>query len=392
MPSHIVKSAYDFVTELLDKELSPDYTYHSLSHTLSVRDASLEIAGYYGIDEQELELLELAALFHDTGFTRTYNNHEDASKEIAAAFLEKQQYPRDRIERIFDLIETTRLGAEPQNLLQKILKDADFNTREASYLEKSESLRHEWQVFQGIRMDDETLLKANRKFWEGHRFYTGEAERLYGEEKRKTLKKINKKLEKLSTSEEAIDVNKVAGQIVFAIGKNKSAQMMFKTTLRNQIDLTNIADNKANIMLSINSLLITFGMPLLASQLDKYPSLIWPGSTLLLTCVLSIVNATLATRPVKMGGRTDLSKIDEGLTNLFFFGNFFKMSRDDFMKGLSEVIRREEILDQSIVNDLYFLGRALGQKYYRLRITYSIFMVGMIVTVLVFAITFFTGR
>ena len=167
---------------------------------------------------------------------------------------------------------------------------------------------------------------------------------------------------------------------------------MFKTTLRNQIDLTNIADNKANIMLTINSALITFGIPLIAGQVNDNPNLIYPAATLLLTCILSIVYATLATRPVKMGGRTDLEKIEKGNTNLFFFGNFFKMTPNDYRAGLRKVVKDDELLDKTIVNDLYFLGISLGRKYSRLHTTYSIFMIGMVITVVVYAGIFFISK
>jgi len=390
MKSQIVERANIYVTDLLEKGLTPDHIYHNLGHTLSVRDASLELAKNYRLDKEDLELLEIAALFHDTGYTKGYPGHEEVSKGIATVFLKNENFPEEKIEKVMDLIEVTKLGAEPKTLLEKIMKDSDFNTSGGSYLEKSDALRHEWKVFCGNKMNDLEWLKNNLDFWEGHQFYTGEAQALYGEEKRQTLKKLRKKFEKQAPT--TAGKKNSEEELGFSLSKSKSAQMMFKTTLRNQIDLTNIADNKANIMLSINSLLITFGMPLLATQIEKFPSLIWPGGMLLLTCILTIVYATLATRPVKMEGRTDLEKIHQGHTNLFFFGNFFKMNRDDYIKGLTQVTKSEFILDNSIVNDLYFLGRALGQKYYRLRITYSIFMVGMILTVLVFTITFLIGK
>ena len=381
MPKQIVQKAESYVTDLLKKGLTKDHIYHDLKHTLSVRDSALLIGSRYRLSPEEMELLELAALFHDTGFTRVYENHEDVSKEIAAAFLNNENYAAEKITQIQDLIEITKLDVEPVTLLEKVLKDSDFNTNGASYLEKSEALRHEWRIFRGNNLTDDEWMMNNIEFWSGHQFYTGEAQALYGEEKRKTLKKLNKKFEKTEGREREIKIS-----------DNKSAQMMFKTTLRNQIDLTNIADNKANIMLTINSILLTFGMPLLISQLEKFPNLVWPGATLLLTCILSIVSATLATRPVKMEGHTDISKIDQGKTNLFFFGNFFKMTREDYIRGLKQVTLSEDILDKTIVNDLYYLGRALGQKYHRLRVTYSIFMVGMVLTVLVFSITFILTR
>jgi predicted metal-dependent HD superfamily phosphohydrolase len=383
MQSQLVKNAEVYVVGLLKSGLTPDHIYHDLRHTLTVRDATQELGHRYRLNDEELELLELAGLFHDTGFTETYVGHEDVSKEIATAFLQKEQVSPEKIEQVCRLIEVTKVGVEPELLLEKIIKDADFNTNGTTYEEKSAALRKEWEVFCNQTMSDEAWTENGLQFWDNHRFYTGEAQALYGESKRKTVKNLKKAVEKFKPNIDDLD---------FAISKSKSAQMMFKTTLRNQIDLTNIADNKANIMLSINSLLITIGIPMLAGNLKEHPGLVYPASVLLLTCILSIVFATLATRPVKMHGHTDLEAIDKGNTNLFFFGNFFKMNREDYMKGLMRVMQTEENIDMSIVNDLYFLGRTLGHKYQRLRITYQIFMVGMVATVATFGVLYLTGN
>ncbi|MBK8566869.1 MAG: HD domain-containing protein [Saprospiraceae bacterium] len=383
MQTQLAKNAEAYVVDLLKSGLTPDHGYHDLKHTLYVRDATQELGRRYQLGDEELELLELAALFHDTGFTKTYVGHEDVSKEIATAFLQTAHFPKEKIDTVNSLIEVTKVGVEPEPLLEKIMKDADFNTTGPTYEEKSAALRKEWEVFNGQRFTEDGWLKNGLEFWEGHRFYTGEAQALYGEAKRKTLKTLKKAYERINPNVEDLE---------FAISKSKSAQMMFKTTLRNQIDLTNIADNKANIMLSINSLLITIGIPMLGSNLKEHPNLVFPAAVLLLTCILSIVFATLATRPVKMHGITDPTLIDTGKSNLFFFGNFFKMSREDYMKGLMQVMQTEENIDMSIVNDLYFLGRTLGNKYHRLRITYQIFMLGMVATVLTFGILYVTGN
>ncbi|MFQ5448473.1 MAG: Pycsar system effector family protein [Saprospiraceae bacterium] len=370
--------------QLLKQGLTADHRYHDLPHTLSVREASMEIGRRYRVSQAELEVLELAALFHDTGFTRQYENHEDFSKEIAMEFLEKEGAGNGKIKTVMELIDVTRLGAEPVTLLQRILKDADFNTLAGSYMTKSKALRHEWEVFCHIKMSDAEWVENNIRFWEGHKFYTGEGLALFGEQKRKALKRLKKERDKKKATDRS---NQDSDELRFAIDSNKSAQMMFRTTLRNQINLTNIADNKANIMLSINSLLITFGIPMLLPKVIDDPRLAFPTAVLLVTCILSIVNATMATRPVKMEGYTDLKSISEGKTNLFFFGNFFKMNQEDYRKGLKEVVQNAEILDNTIVNDLYFLGRTLGNKYRRLRITYNIFMIGMVCTAIAFVVT-----
>lgn len=172
------------------------------------------------------------------------------------------------------------------------------------------------------------------------------------------------------------------------IESSKATQMMFKTALRNHIDLTGIADNKANMMLSINALIITIAMPLLASNFIGNEFLLLPSSILLLTCILSVIYATLATRPIKMKGSINMDNLEKGNSNVFFFGNFHKMTLDHYRHAMETVIQDDEILEKSIVNDLYFLGRALGNKYSKLRTCYLIFMIGITATVIAFVVSF----
>lgn len=384
MKNQIINKAEAFVTNLLKTNLNGDYRYHDLAHTLSVRDASQELGRRYRMSEEELELLEIAALFHDSGFVKTYDNHEDESKAFATEFLSKENYPPEKIERVKELIEATRVGVEPEGLLGKVLKDADFNNFNSSYAAKSQALRHEWELFKGIKMTDKEWELNNYDFWSDHRFFTGEGKAMFGEQRRKFLKNIKKNIERKQKGKSKSKPTESTSD--FDLNSSKAAQMMFKTTLRNQIDLTNIADNKANIMLTINSALITFGIPLLATRLSDHPELIYPAATLLLTCILTIVFATLATRPAKMSGQTDLSKLPTGNTNLFFFGNYFKMKQEEYREALKQVVKNEQLLDKTIFNDLYFLGLSLGRKYSRLHTTYNIFMIGMVITVIVYII------
>jgi hypothetical protein len=384
--NNIVSQAEDFIRILFEKELTQDHRYHNLNHTLSNRRTAREFGELYRLNNEELEYIELATLFHDAGYCRIYDGHEKVSQEIARAFLVGIQYPEDKIQKVLSLIEVTKLDVEPTSLLEKIVKDSDFNNLDGSFLDKSNALRHEWEVFCHRKMTDLEWYENDLKFWSNHKFYTGEAQAKFGEDKRKTIKYFKKHLQ------QSLGYPADGEKLEAEISRNKSALLMFKTTLRNHVDLTNIADNKANIMLSINSLLITIAIPMLAGNLEKFPNLVFPAATLLLTCILSIIFATLATRPIKMIGFTDLDLVKEGKTNLFFFGNFYKMKMEDYRAGLVQVLRNEAILDDSIITDLFSLGKTLGIKFMRLRACYGIFMVGMIITVVTFGIVLFVWK
>ncbi|MEM8906807.1 MAG: Pycsar system effector family protein [Bacteroidota bacterium] len=192
---------------------------------------------------------------------------------------------------------------------------------------------------------------------------------------KKMIKKEKEKVDKQKNSE------KISG--------SRSAQMMFKTALRNHIDLTNIADNKANILLTISTGVLTFGLPIATSFLESSPYLIMPTIILMLTCLLTIIFATLATRPIQMSGLSNPEALRQGKSNLFFFGNFYKMNINDYQYNLKTIISNDDYLENVIISDLFYLGKALGEKYAKLRVCYMIFMIGITATVIAYAISYY---
>ena len=386
--STIAKNTEAYVRDLLSKQLTKDHLYHDLPHTLAVRDACLDIASKQNISPAELEILEIACLLHDTGYTEVYTGHEANSHRIALDFLNSQNYPPDKIQQVLACIDVTTPAAHPANLLQQIIKDADYShLAYENYLEAIETLRYEWSVFLHKNYDDADWYKLNYDFVKNHQYFTPGARSLYDAQKEANLKQLKKIVKKGKKKDKQASPGTELG-----ISDSRSAQMMFKTALRNHLDLSNLADNKANIMLSVNALIITVAIPMAASYIQKIPYLVYPIATLLATCITSMVFATLATRPIRMTGYTSSEQIEGGESNLFFFGNFYKMNFKTYQDGMQHVITNNENLDNSIMRDLYFLGRSLGKKYNQLRICYNIFMFGMVFTVLVFGICYAAWR
>ncbi len=380
MPQDIIVKARTFVQQLFTDKLSKDFVFHDHDHTINVTAYATHLAEQKGLSETEREILELAALFHDTGYTEVYEGHEAASLNIARQFMEAEGYPTDRLEKVLACIEATHPEQQPRNTLEEVLKDADLsNLGGDQFFPLNARLRQEWEVICQRVYDDQEWLEANEQFLKNHQYFTPEAQKALDKGKKKNRKKIKNQLNQL----------KMQRPSKTPISDSRSAQMMFKTALRNHIDLTNIADNKANMMLSINALIITIAMPLLASNIQDNRYLLLPATILLLTCTLSVIFATLATRPIKMLGSIPLERLRQGATNVFFFGNFFQMNLDQYRSAVNEVVTDSSLLESSIVNDLYYLGRALGNKYTQLRTCYAIFMIGMTLTVVAFAVSFF---
>lgn len=380
MDQVIIQKTKDFIQDLLINKLPKEFVFHDYQHTVNVTAFAQQLATQKSLSAKEIEMVTLAALLHDVGYTEIYVGHEAASRKIAAAFLQQHDYPPQQLEQVLQCIDATHPEVRPTNTLEEIIKDADLcNLGGTAFFELNAKLRQEWSVLLHRNYSDKEWLAANLDFLEKHKYHTPEAKKLLkpGKKKnRKQLKQLMKNNQKESSTQHTIS-------------GSKSAQMMFKTALRNHIDLTNIADNKANMMLSINALIITIAMPLLASNIQENRYLLLPSAILLFTCILSVIFATLATRPIKMMGNIPMENLNKGTTNVFFFGNFFKMSLPVYRVAVDKILASDTLLESTIINDLYFLGKALGEKYSKLRVCYAIFMIGMTLTVTAFAIMFF---
>lgn len=385
----IIEAAWAFAKQRFQAGLTPDHHYHNQGHTERVCEAVLELGKSEGLGGDQLEVLEIAAIFHDLGFTETYEGHEAVSRQLAGTFLEQQEYPAEKQQQVLDLIDVTYPPKVPQTHSEKIMCDADLsNLGSPHYFEYLRALRHEWKAFLNQEYTDEAWYKLNYKFVKGHRYYTAAAVEAYDKQWNINRKQLKKLREEHRSPALGNDKSTVPHQAVpaGAISNSKSAQTMFKTSLRNHLDLSALADNKANIMLSVNALIVTIVMPLASSYVSEYPQLVIPMLVLLVTCLSSMIFATLATRPIKMSGETSRQAISDGTSNLFFFGNFFKMDFSEYESGMLEIISDNKKLDSSIMRDLYFLGRSLGRKYRLLRICYTIFMIGIIATVLAYGL------
>jgi len=166
---------------------------------------------------------------------------------------------------------------------------------------------------------------------------------------------------------------------------------MFRVALRNHVTLSDIADTKANILLSVNAIIISISLSNLLPKLDN-PSnsyLIIPSVIFLISIVISMVLSILATRPNVTQGEFTKEDVINKKVNLLFFGNFHKMKLNEFEWAMHEMMKDRDYLYGSLTKDLYFLGLVLNRKYSLLRTTYSVFMIGIIVSLLAFGIAFY---
>ena len=169
---------------------------------------------------------------------------------------------------------------------------------------------------------------------------------------------------------------------------NKRAMTVIKTASRNQVDLISIADKKAGIMITVNSILLSILIPIFASYIFDFSGYILPITILILTCGATIILATLATKPT-MEKDVDQEEFASGNKSIFHFKNFSGLSKDDFMSNVHDVVSRSGTFERTVYMDLYDVGMDLDRKYKWLKVCYTVFIVGILLTVVTFLFSAF---
>lgn len=384
--SAIVSKAEDFATKKLASNSGPNYLYHNLRHTQRVAQSTEELIKGEEINDKDAAFLLVAAWFHDLGYTVTYANHEEESCAMAKEFLKENDCSQDFIDSTCQLIMATVKDHEPKNKLEEIIRDADSSHFAVkSFLATSELLREELSSL-GIqsysigdwRKENVRLLRNQ------HRFYTEYAIENWQKGKDKNVKKLvkAKKKNKKLIKKESLKA-KFKGEL-----PDRGIQTLYRVTLRNHMKLSDIADTKANILLSVNAIIISLALANLIPKLDN-PSndyLFYPTFLFIIFSVVSMVMSVLATKPNVTSGQFTEEEVKSKKVNLLFFGNFHKMELSQYNWAMNQLIKDKDYIYSSLTKDLYYLGIVLERKYRLLRWTYTIFMIGMVLSVIVFGV------
>lgn len=397
----LLTTARTSVAELFQKSVDPKFTFHNLNHTQQVVHAASEIATHYKLNEEDREALLLAAWFHDTGFKSGHpEDHETESIRLATEFLQQHGADAGLIQRVSSCIQATHMPQSPLSQIEKILCDADlYHLGTADFKKMNQQLRLEQEAYFGKPISKREWRQRNLEFLESHHYFTDYCQQKLEPHKQEWIRKLRKRqgakpinhtdvmeISPYSFEKEIQPASDVKAEKAAAKETERSIQTVFRITSHNHMELSSMADNKANIMISVNSIIISIMFSVLLGRLEYYPHMAIPTLFLALVCVLTIVFAVLATRPNVTGGRFTEEDIRNKKTNLLFFGNFYKMELEEYNWAMNEMLKDKEFIYGNMVKDVYFLGVVLARKYKYLRISYSIFMYGLILSVIAFSI------
>ena len=398
----LLKKVEGHTTNCFEENDDPQLTYHNLGHTRSVVKAITKIANHYEVDERSKFILTTAAWFHDVGYLFDKKTHEVKSAELAGQFLKMEGVDDDDILEIKKCIMATIMPQVPLTLFEKMICDADlFYLGTDKYKKISKQFLKERETFFPTNPTDSQWLAESIRFLEVHKYHTSYCRLLLDKKKAGHIELLQKKQQALSgnilikgdkeENEDGINEKKS--------GKNKKdkrptrgIETMFRISASNSVRVSVMADNKAHIMISVNSIIISVVLALVIRNMEEYIHFLIPTILLVTVNIATIIYAVLATRPKISDGRFTEKEVDEKSVNLLFFGSFYKMNYPEYHVAVNKMMKDSAFLYGNLTKDVFWQGKVLGRKYQLLRIAYNIFMYGIILSVLSFFVAaFFHG-
>lgn len=387
--NNLYKKTEQYVTDLYNNNQNTNLVYHNLEHTKQVAERTKEIAGHYYLNEQDMLAVYIAAWFHDTGYLFTdYTKHEEKSVELMHTFIKANTTDDLLASKIEDYILATKLPHKHESLPEQIICDADaYHFGSKKFKESNKKVWEETKLTGTIYTEREWCMRT-LEMLSAHEYYTKYCKDLLKEGKQKNIKKLKKNADKLAKAEaESLTLNDIEKDETGLM--SKGIQTMLRTTSRGHLTLSGMADSKANILISVNAIIISVILSVLLRKLEEVPYLTIPTLIFLLVAVVTIVISIIATRPKLSSGIFTRQEVQEKKINLLFFGNFYKISFEEYDIAMREMMQDPDYLYGSLIKDIYTLGTVLGRKYRLIRLAYNIFMVGIIASVLAFGIAYF---
>lgn len=388
--TELIRQVKAYSANLLGTHLPAHFVYHNLQHTQDVVQAAIQISNAIYLTDDEKETVLLAAWMHDLGYIESIDNHEEHSATLAKKILADWGASQEKIQAVQRTILATTMPQRPQDIMGEVLCDADLSHLAAPDFQTiCEPLREELATLKGIVFNtDADWFEYNLTFLKSHTYFTPYGVQVLEPLKKQNIKKLKKVLKNNTGDQRELEreVEKLKRKFEKGNRPDRGIETMFRTTSENHVTLSGMADTKANIMISINTIILSIIVSVLFRKLEEFPHLLVPTLMLVTTCLVTIVLAILATRPNVAKGKFTKDDILNKKTNLLFFGNFHNMELKDYEWGMKEMMKDYDYLYGSMIKDIYFLGKVLARKYKMLRLSYTVFMFGFVASNLTFII------
>lgn len=382
----LLDQSREYLHEWYQEQMPAAFVYHNFFFAGETVEAVQKVAdkSKTKISDADFEILSLAAWFQFTGLARQNEAYEQESATIAADFLQENGYDKDKINQVKDLILSTRADHTPDNNLEMVYHDGiHLIVGRKSFFKKADLLRLELEHLREQPYSEVEWSEYLIDLLTNTHFYTAYARQKYGKRRLEHLAKQKQN----NVKAERTTLKKKTGKDM-----GRGIDTLYRTGFRNHINLSRIADGKANMMISINTIVLSIllavsgaGLSYVENFFYDSPGFALPVIILLLSSLTALVFAVFSAKPSvttsELGDKFDPHSAE---TNMLYFGNFLQIEKEDFVVYMDTLKIDQEELYNDLSRDLYNLGLVLQKKYRLLTISYNVFVGGLVLSVLVF--------
>lgn len=392
----------EYVLSYYTRHFDYRFIFHTYPRARDLVATADKISKHHPLDERSAFIVSAATWFHDAGYLGGDMEHPELkSVQVAEKFLKEIGTAEDDITEIRKCILATQIPGHPESLPEKIVCDAEtFYVGTSKFKEIRKLIRKELEAIKKIKIDSTEWIAETIRMMESLEYHTDYCRSTLNKTKEENLNRLKNKQAAKSLQEnspvfsESTPAAMEKGQNVVATETaserqkrpTRGIETMFRISSANSQKISAMADNKAHIMISVNSIIISAVLGLIVRKLNENRHLLVPTIILLAVNVATIIYSILATRPkVHQGIFTD-DQIKRKSVNLLFYGSFYNMDLKDFDLGMRQMMSDREFLYGSLIKDIYWQGKVLGRKYKLLHTSYNIFMYGIALAVVAYTI------
>jgi len=390
--SPTVMAARDYVLNLYNtRAIGKKLVFHNLKSTIQLVNYTNEI-GHGELLKEDLDATILAAWFCFTGYVKSYSDPLKESLNFLNDFCTNHKCDDKTVKDSTALISIYYDKSSSSGKAAAVFKDAAKALHYGPDFKVAQNLlQYEIELNGGEEIDRLTLQNNLLDGLLSAQLATPYAIEQYGKIIGQNIISTRKQVKKLDPSK-GLDAQEMErfDQIEEGI-PHRGIHSYFRSIYRVHINLSAIADNKANIMISVNAILISVLISLLSYKniSETNPAIMVPVLVFIVAGLASLIFAVLSARPkinYPNKGITDRNLLKR---NAVFFGSFVTLKLDEYEDIMDEIFKDGKLIYGNMIRDMYFLGKVLDKKYQFLIISYNIFMIGFAITVLSFLIILF---
>ncbi len=395
LTTELVQKAAFFVEQYYKAHFTPQHCFHNVERATQIVRNSNIIAAQMNVGAEALLQLNIAAWFVETGYAKDVANYQDASVKVWQSFATEQNVDAASIDQVKHIVLATKQPQQPVTLTQQVLCDTiSYHFADQHILQQVDSYHQQETVVHGATFTKEELLKDWRKQMKAGFYFTPAAKSFFEESKQRNRKRLKKEVEEMETSSnDALPLKMVMDENPKEKKKEtkteRGVESFFRISEKRHMELSRKAHDKASLLISVNSIVMSIVLSVLFTQLSANKFLLFPTLILVLSCVSTIILAIISSRPrlIKShdhqhqanGNHKEFEEV-----NILFFGDFSKLSLTEYKAAVQDTYCHSEKLYESLTRDIYYQGILLNWKFKYINIAYNVFMYGFIATVISF--------